>query len=195
MRDTEPVAKKRGTETISDMVRSMGILLIVVVIAYLLARAPSSDDTPVRVVPTGAAVVAARQLSGSTVLVADGLPAGWRSTSAYVRPNDGSPVTRLHVGWVTPSEHYAELEQVTGETQTFLDDLVGGTKPTGSITLGGHRYDVYRHDGDTTLARTTADGLVLAVDGDAPDAELTTLVQALRPATGPLPSVRAVPAG
>lgn len=185
MRDTRVVAKKRGSETVADMGRSMGLLLVFVVVAYLLARPPGSDSKQVRVIQTGAAVQSALQ-SGENVLAPQGLASGWRATSAYVRPDDGSPVTRLHLGYVTPSDHYAEIEQVSADAKKFLSDLVSGADPTGQVDIAGAAWQVYRHDSDTTLTRTTTDGVLVLVNGDAGDTELRALAQALQPAQAPV---------
>ena len=69
--------RARGRETVGDMVRSLGLVLVVVAVMILLTFRLSPRD-PVQVVELGPAVAEARQTAPYGVLV----PTGWARTGA-----------------------------------------------------------------------------------------------------------------
>jgi hypothetical protein len=123
--------KKRGRETAADMVRSLGLVLLVIVPVWFFAKAPPQDEAVIRVVdPSGA--ISAFSADVPEAPVPDGLPEAWRATSATYSGAEGA----LRVGWVTPSEEYAEYAASTGSREEFLESLVGEKAESGRA---GHR--------------------------------------------------------
>ncbi|MEP6464128.1 MAG: DUF4245 domain-containing protein [Frankiaceae bacterium] len=179
------MSRKRGTETANDMVRSM-LVVGGVTLAVLVAGAsrqllfPSGKVAErIRVVDYSNEVAAAQRLSAGDVLAPAGLPPRWRATSARLNPQ-GS-VVDLHVGFVTPAEKYAELEESTGQADAFIrDTLAKGVRVIGSTTIAGVRWEQRRTaKGELALLRTSGRATVI-VTGNAAPGELQALASSLR---------------
>lgn len=181
-----PRAKaKRGQEATSDMVRSM-LVVGGVTLAVLVAGAsrqllfPSGQVAQkIRVVDYSNEVTAARKLGGPDVRTPSGLPPRWRATSARLAPH-GSAMD-LHLGFVTPAEAYAELEESTGEPQQFLQETLDkGSRALAPISIGSLRWEQRRTArGELALLRTSGRAIII-VTGNAAPAELRTLAGSLR---------------
>lgn len=169
-----PKKRKRGRETALDMVRSLGLVVLVIVPVWLLARAPSSDEAEMRVVDPAQAVEAfSRDAPG--VPVPGELPPGWRATSAtYDGPG------RVRVGWVTPDGEYAEYSTATA---AGLDELVGQAQELEPVVVEGVSW-VQHRDGDGSLSLSRSYAGVTVVVGTlrstADLGELEVLLRALR---------------
>lgn len=183
---TAPARRRRGG-TVWDMVRSLGILLIIVAVLVLVRGHDTGNPVhPVDPVPTydGAAHVAR-----FTLLVPTGLPASWRVTSArsdVPNPVGGTvqrgPVT-LHVGFVTPGTRYAQLTESDRPGLDSVDDqLADGARPTGSVDVTGVAWQRWpsAKTGETVLVRQAA-GVTYSVTGSATLTQLRQLAGSLAP--------------
>lgn len=177
--------KPRGSETPSDMVRSM-LVVGVVTFAVLVVGAsrqllwPSADTAQrIRVVDYTNEVSAARRLAPGEVLTPSGLPPQWRATSARLNPH--GEAVELHLGFVTPAEKYAALEASTGEADAFrIAVLDKGSRVVGTTSIGGVAWEQRRTaKGELAMVRTSGRA-ILIVTGNAASAELTTLASSLR---------------
>lgn len=177
--------RKRGTETATDMVRSLvvvagfslGILLLGASRQLLF---PTGDNAKtIRVVDYANQVAAARRLAPTDVVAPVGLPARWQATS--VRFNPHGAALDLHVGFVTPAKKYAEMDETTGEADPFLaKQLDKGSTVVGPVSVDGARWEQRRtRKGETALVRAHGRATVL-VTGTASMAELSRLAGALR---------------
>ena len=174
--------KKRGRETTSDMVRSLGVVLLMVVGVWYLAQPPSSDVAEIRVIdPSGdyAALVA----DVPAAPVPEGLPEQWRATSATLEREPAS----LRVGYVTPEERYAEYAASAGPRDEHVETLVGeGARELAPVQVDGETWEQYA-DGDGSLSLVRSYGAVTVVVGSsrasASLAELEALAESL--ATSP----------
>lgn len=154
------------------MVRSLGLVMLIVVPIWFFAQPPDSDAVPLRVVDPAPDV--ARLLEAAPgVPVPRALPEGWRSTSSTLEPQG------LRIGWVTPSGEYAEY--AASSRPEFLDEITGGGAQVAERPLGGQTWRQYV-DGDdhTTLVREAA-GQTVAVGGVR---ETTTLAEIEQLAAG-----------
>jgi hypothetical protein len=73
--------RRHGRETAADMIRSLGLVMVLVLVLWFFAQPPGSDEASIRVVdpaPDVAAWTAA--VAGAPVPV--GLPPAWRPTSS-----------------------------------------------------------------------------------------------------------------
>ena len=153
-----PPKRKRGRETAGDMLRSMGLILLIVIPVWYLAQPPDSDEQAIRVVdPT--ADIRSYQQAAPGVPAPTGLAADWRSTSSTLEPG------RLRIGYVTPDDEYAEYASSTGPADTFLPDISGQAQQVGTFDVGGVTWRQLRdRDDHTSLVREVA-GATVVVGG------------------------------
>ena len=180
-------ASSRLRQSLSDMARSMALVFAFAAVVLFIGPArtlvlPPHTD-PVTVVDYAGQVRAAASFAGHPVLAPTGLPVSWRATSARVDGGGGTPMT-LHVGFVTPANAYAGVEETDGSTYDFLQGLLGkagAARVDGTAQIDGVAWDV-RHDasGQTALTRTDG-GLTVVVTGSASRDELDALARALQP--------------
>ena len=167
------------------MVRSLGV--VVLIAGALVLLAPRADRAPVTVVDYRPQLAVARSEAPYPVLGPAGLPADWRSTSVRLRGASG--VTTWHIGFVTPDDEYAAVEQSDGPAAAFVRDVTGQGRPAGSVELAGQTWQRY-DPGDAdqrSLVRPAVSGggspdaASVVVTGSAEWAELETLARSLRP--------------
>lgn len=171
-----PARRKRGRETAGDMIRSLGLVLVLVVVVWYLAQPPKSDEQRLRVVdPTSD--ITALQAAAPGIPVPGPLPTGWRPTSST--PTAGS----LRVGYVTPQDQYAEYAASTTASPDFVADMSGKGAPVGAFQVGDVAWQQLRDaDGHDTLVRVVAGRTVLVggVRETSSLDELRTLAAAVR---------------
>ena len=145
-----PKKSKRGRETALDMVRSLGLVVLVIVPVWFLAQAPESDEAELREVDPSSAIDSfSRDVPGAPV--PGELPDGWRSTVAAY---DAAP--SLRVGWVTPEHEYAEYAAGTGAPDEVVRGLVGAeSERLDPLTVDGVAWEQFREpDGSLSFTRT-----------------------------------------
>jgi hypothetical protein len=101
---------KRVSGTVLDMVRSLGLLLVIVAATLIFVPGLLHPSKSQRVQPVAYSgfVRGFQQVTGIDAVVPSGLAEGWRANSARLKPAKGSTTT-LYIGWVTPSDNYAAL--------------------------------------------------------------------------------------
>lgn len=151
--------KKRGRETAGDMVRSLGLVMIVVVAVWFFAQPPDSDEAEVRVVETAGDISSFRADVPQAATPA-GLPSGWRPTSSKVAAEPRS----LRIGYVTPGDRYAEYAATTLPAVEAVEELTGRSQQLGPVDVAGVSWQQYR-DGDGSLSLVRAYGPVTVVVG------------------------------
>lgn len=146
---------KRGRETPTDMLRSLGLILLVVVPVWFLAQPGTGDAKQIRVVPI-ASDVAAFHAAAPGVPVPGALPAGWRATSSTPAPG------ALRIGWVTAQGQYAEYDATTAPAAPFLSDATGKGDEVGTLDVSGVVWRQFRDaDDHTSLVREAGGGTVV----------------------------------
>ena len=154
------VRKKRGRETAGDMLRSLGVVLVLVVGMWFLAQPPDSDEQQVRVVDP-APDVAAFTADVPTAPVPDDLPSSWRPTSSTLTSGG------LRIGYVTPDDQYAEYAASTGPAPQFVRDTTGAKATRlGAREIAGQSWESYR-DPDGSLSLVRSYGPVVVVVGSS----------------------------
>jgi hypothetical protein len=149
---------KRGRETAGDMVRSLGIVLLIVVAVWFFAQPPKSDEKAgVREIDPSATVERwTTAVPGAPV--PEGLPEGWRPTSAYY---DAAP-DRVRLPHVTPGGRYAEFAASTAPAEEFVPEITGATGATDTVDVDGETWDVWvEDDGSRSLVRAFDDVTVV----------------------------------
>jgi hypothetical protein len=123
------------------MVRSLGLVLLIVVTVWFFARPPHSDEKKIRVVdPTSDVQAFAAATPGGAV--PQPMPAGWKTTVSRYDSESGL----LRVGWVTPAGHYAEYAAAPHPARGFLADITGEAPKTEDVDIDGTSWTQYRQD-------------------------------------------------
>lgn len=161
------------------MLRSLGLVLLVVVPIWFFAQPPDTDEQELRVVDQ-APDVQAWTTSAESAPVPGRLPAGWRPT---VADYEAAPAA-LRLGWNTADGHYAEFAATTGPADEFVRDFTGGVEADGTVDVDGTAWERYREtDGSVSLVRSY--GQVTVVVGTlrttASLPELLTLARSVGP--------------
>jgi hypothetical protein len=130
------------------MVRSLGLVLLLVLVVFFFARPPSGDAKRIRVVdPTSdVQAFAAKAPAGA---VPRTMPSTWRSTVSTFDPE----TNQLRIGWVTPAGHYAEYAAATHAPPVFVSDITGQAPRVGDVEIGGVTWQQYRKDAAISLVR------------------------------------------
>ena len=175
-----PVKRKRGLESLSDMVRSLGVVMIIVFGIWFFAQAPASDKKTERDINPAVDV---RSFTGvvpmALVPAPSLLPSGWRATvSAYE-----SEPNRLRIGYLTAANHYAEYAAVSGPGASYVADLTDRGTPVRRVDIAGQPWELVQDSaGRQSLVR--AEGTLTVIVGtlrnNATLDELTALAGGLR---------------
>lgn len=179
---------KRGRQTAMDMVRSLGLMAIVIGALLMITPARKlifagnngSAGTPITDTQQ---LTEWRQLTGHPAMLPP-VPAGWRINAATM---SGSTVAKahLHVGWVTPQQQYVGVDEGYLPARRLLAAAIGGgSRAAGTVGIGGRQWAV-RSDRRGDVAYVLRQGkLGVVVAGSVGRTELQHLAGQLRPATG-----------
>jgi len=173
---------------VRDMVLSLGVVLAVVAIVFLITLRQTPEA--VKVIDAGP-VLQAVQVNAPYPAVVPGTIEGWRITSARVSAPGESPF-RWHVGYFTSTDRYAAAGQSSGSKQAYLNDERAGGTEVGTVRINGTTWTkIEREDGARRSLVRSADGVTTLVTGGGDFDELATLAKTLRPvkaAASPTPS-------
>lgn len=137
------------------MIRSLGLVMLIVVPVWFLAQPPKSDEQSLRVVDPSFDV---RSFTSAApgVPVPGALPAGWRATNSTLEPG------ALRIGWVTPTGQYAEYDASTRPAAEFLPGTTGNGSRVGTFEVGRVSWQQFSDaDGHTSLVREVGGGSVV----------------------------------
>jgi len=177
------MAKSRLRTTVRDMVLSLAV--IGVPIAVVLALEPSTAGNPVHVIDPASFqgnLDAARASEPFSVVSPAGLGASWRPTSENYQVA-GSSAADWHVGYLTPSGGFVELEQTTEAIGGFLNDQHSNATQTGSVQVDGAAWQHYAGTTPPALKNLLVhtDGKsTIIVAGSAPMTELEQFAASLK---------------
>lgn len=182
-----PEAKRRrGLETVRDMVLSMGLVgVVVLAVFWTVAWQRPEVQGPVRPSVDVSQVFSDVEVSNPfPVLEPTGLSTAWTPTSAWFEPAgvasaiDGGV---LHVGYVTPDGSYAEVRQTDGDQRSAVAEWADDAEPIDTVTVSGMTWDVVEspESGKQGLV-TTVSGTTIVVTGKAELTELQELANSLK---------------
>ncbi|MBE1534150.1 DUF4245 domain-containing protein [Actinomadura algeriensis] len=177
-----PGVHKRLTTGLGGFTLAMGASLILALMIFVVT--PRADEQILPTVDYGSQLWVMRNDAPFPVHSPEGLPAGWRPTSSRVHGLDGEaggPVA-WHLGFVTPGDEYAALEQSDEKASEYVPRMTNSSKPLGTMQVAGNTWKKY-HRADkeaNSLARTLPDGVSLVVTGTATYEELAVLAGSLK---------------
>ena len=91
-------------------------------------------------------------------------------------------MTLWHIGFVTPAEQYAGMEQTNGEVHDAVAAAIDSPEQSGSSSVTGTTWQRWTQpDGKRRAITHTVGTVSVVVDGTAAWAELEQLAAALRP--------------
>lgn len=187
--DPQPTGRSTGQlrKTVADMIRSMAVVLAVVFVIVLLAWRPTPDA--VTVIDPGPAIALAVASADFPVSAPSTLVEEWRPTSARWEPTaDSLGIPVLHLGYVTPSDEYAQVSQGRVATEPFLDEQTSGGAATGTREVAGVTWQTWEAEDRRSLVlidESAADGpVVTIVSGTGEWSEVEELARSLAPVAG-----------
>ncbi|GAA3944658.1 hypothetical protein GCM10023085_28360 [Actinomadura viridis] len=177
-----PGVYKRLTTGLGGFTLAMAACLLLVGAIFLVT--PRGEKEVLPTIDYGGHLWAMRSGAPYTVHAPEGLPAGWRPTSSRVHGlnnKDGEPVA-WHLGFLTPTDQYAALEQSNEKPSAYIPRMTNIKKTVGTRQVGGATWNQYhRKDKNAySLARTLPGGVTLVVTGTASFDELAVLAGALK---------------
>jgi hypothetical protein len=133
--------EKRNRQSAGDMVRSLGLVLLLVGFVFFFAQPPHSDAKKIRVVDPSSDVQAFSAAAPAGALPRT-MPTGWRATVSRFDPD----TQQLRIGWVTPGGHYAEYAAAVHAPPVFVSDITGQATQAERVDIGGTSWQEYRKD-------------------------------------------------
>jgi hypothetical protein len=132
--------------------------------------------------------LALRASAPYTSYAPQGLPAGWRATSSRLSgtgAGGGGPVA-WHLGFVTPTDEYAALEESNENADAFVARMTNQRLSDGAQQVAGQTWRRhYRRDKKQHSLVRRLPGVTLVVTGTASYDELAVLAGSLRPQPKP----------
>lgn len=184
---SEPVVRsRRGRSTALDMVRSLGLMFVVILVLLLITPArtlifPGGDGNSAAAVSDGEQLSEWQHLTGRAALLPP-VPAGWRINAATM---SGTSPDRahLHIGWVTPAQQYVGVDEGFGRPRKVLAAAIGPGSRAAPVTVIAGRHWTTRIDvhGDAAYLLSTGRFSVV-VTGTLTPAGLQRLAASLAPA-------------
>lgn len=158
---------KRGSQTVADMVRSLGLVLLVVALALVLGpgRALLFPSRNERALPIDyrSVIEQAGLRAGLPLRAPAPLPAGWSPNAARVDGARGS--VTLHVGFVTPAKEYVALDEAQRSAAAWVASVLGApARDTGPATQPAG-WQLWRTNGGHEALVREQRGVVVVVSG------------------------------
>ncbi|MBM9468316.1 DUF4245 domain-containing protein [Nakamurella leprariae] len=193
---------RRRTSTGRDMTLSMGLLVIVVLLAAWLAGtvdfAPGGPkDGPAPTADVVGGLARADASTGFDVVTPDGVPGDWQPSAFSVIEAGSVEPPAARAAWITPAGSFITLIQAQGDTARVLaaeldDDPSDARSRTASgvRAVDGRDWTVTTgRRGEaawylTTPATDSADQVVLLITGSATPDDFTALAAATGRAIG-----------
>lgn len=183
MPETDVIRPQRARFALADMVRSLGLILVLIIALLFIGPArslifPGKDRMPA--VDYSGAVRGFDDVASSPAVVPAALPSSWRANATDVNNIGSAP--HLHIGWAVPGTAFAGLDESAGTPDVLLRSVTGraSLRVRGSTTIEGEVWLVRRSDrGETVFTRKVA-GTFVVVTGNATDVQLRFLAESLR---------------
>jgi hypothetical protein len=178
---TDVAPPKRGRQTAADMVRSLG--LIGVVIAATLIFVPGlfhpSKSQRFPAVDYADYVSGFHQVTGETALTPSSLPSGWTANAGAL--TGPAAAEHLHIGWAAPGAKYAGLEESVENAAAFVPSILGtrGSTVTGRVPIDGATWQTRTSSRGEYSLSATIGAITVVITGSATEAQLQGLAASL----------------
>lgn len=163
-----PPKRPRGRETGGDMIRSLAVVLLIVFALWFFARPSPGVSKAIRPVNPGQELTDFRGLHPAAPEPV-ATPRGFVPTSSTL---DGSG---LRIGYVTPSQRYAEYAASTGPAAALVTRQSGRAPVVGTVDVGGTPWQQRQSGAVTSLVRTVGP-VTVVVGGLRENASLAELL-------------------
>jgi hypothetical protein len=183
---TEVARPRRARQTVFDMLRSFGLMVLVVGVTLLFVPSllhPSAKDK-FPAFDYSDVSEGFHQVSGVEPLVPSGLPSGWRATAGTLTGTRADE--HMHVGFAAPGSSYAGLDEAVGPSTALVSSVLGpaGTTGHGSVMVDGARWQRRASSrGEVALVHRSGP-LTVVVTGSASQSSLVALAGSLQPDAG-----------
>ncbi|SCD54068.1 Protein of unknown function [Streptomyces sp. BpilaLS-43] len=182
----DPVASKRGKQTVRDMFLSMLVITAVAGVVYIFIPHDDKAD-PIKAVDYRVELATARRAAPYPVAAPAGLPEGWKPTSVSYEGHNGAG---WHLGYLDPEDRYVAVEQSTTPAKKYVPAVSQDAKNTGRTRdVSGQAWEVWKGPKYDALV-LHAEGVTTVVTGSAPTERLVEMAAALEtaPEASPDPS-------
>ena len=179
-RKAENSRKHRANQTTLNLVVAALASLAVVLFIVLVVVRPTPTE-PIAV--DYAATAAEAQGGASETLVVPVLPPGWVANAA--RYDRRAEVLTWYVGFITPGQQFAALNQGIDANPTWQASVLDGAAETGTVTIEGITWTVYDRRGDSDTGNnayalsTIVGNSTFVLHGTASDSEFETLASTI----------------
>jgi hypothetical protein len=177
------MARKRGSETIGDMARSMLVVLIpVAFVAGLVGLLRPSSET-IRDVDWQPALESARAAADYDLVGPDEVPDGWTATRVAYETGTSAVDGVWRMNFVTDGGTYVGLVQRAGEAERVALRELPGMEPDGTSSVDALEWDRYVEQDDDDPDRALVQGRddsVIVVLGSGDYVELEEFASWLR---------------
>ncbi|MGV1036020.1 MAG: DUF4245 domain-containing protein [Candidatus Nanopelagicales bacterium] len=172
--------KSRLSQTARDMLLSIGAVIALVALVALFTYKPA--DEKIRVVDYQPTVAAARSTGAFDVAVPTGEAKDWKATSVRYVPSAADPtIATWHLGFITPTNQYAALEQTNGTDPNFIKESTAKGQPDGEQVIDGQKWlRYYSSDTGHRSLVSSEKGITTIVTGTLTYDELATMATSLR---------------
>jgi hypothetical protein len=145
-------SKRRGSETVRDMVISMAVLGLGVALLLLVTWRPDQPTyTPVS--PVEVSKVA--QQDANFQLFLPVVPNNWEATTAWLEPLSNSN-DHWHMSYVIDESRYVGFEQTDGNRDLLLNSRVGQQRE--DLQIGNLLFEMFAGQNDIELVAVTTIG-------------------------------------
>jgi hypothetical protein len=175
---------KRLTSGVGQFALAIGACLALVGVIMLITPRKNKETLPH--VDASSAVVALRLTAPYVSYAPEGLPSGWRATSS--RLSGGKRSVAWHLGYVTPNDQYAALEESNELPASAFVTRMTNVDPLSPKSLAGTRQiagatwnEYYRKDKKQNSLVRELPTVTFVVTGTASYDELAVLATSLKP--------------
>lgn len=171
----DPVASKRGKQTVRDMFLSMTVITALAGVIYIFIPHDDTAD-PIKAVDYRVELATARRAAPYPVAAPAGLSEKWKPTSVSYEGRNGAG---WHLGFLDPDGRYVAVEQSTVPAGKYVPEVSRQAKDTGrTYDVAGEAWQHWEGPKYDALV-LQAEGVTTVVTGSAPTESLAEMAAAL----------------